>query len=464
MTSSMSNERHVAVLPFPFTSHPGCLLGLVRHLAAKAPDVTFSFFSTPKSIETLFSPAKKVPGNVKPYVVPDGVPKGHVFSGNPEEPVRMYLAAVEEGESLKGVLKAAEAETGRRIGCVMSDAFMWFAGGLAEEMGVPWVPLMTTDARKNSDFVLKDSNTNHENPLSDKDIAGRENEVVKFIPGFSELRLGDLPKEILFGNLESPFAIMLQKMGQALTKATAVAVNSFEELDPEIHQDLKSKFKMFLHVGPINSLSSSSTPPSSYSDEYGCIPWLDSRKPASVAYIGFGTIVTPPPVEIAALAEALEATGTPFLWSLKVNLQEFFPKGFVERTSELGKIVSWAPQEQVLAHSSVGVHVTHCGSNSVFESIVAGVPLIGRPFFANQYLNAWMVESVWKIGARLEGGVFTKSGTMSALELVLSHEKGKELREQIGKFKELILKAVGPEGSSTQNINTLLEVVTGYNL
>lgn len=168
--------------------------------------------------------------------------------------------------------------------------------------------------------------------------------------------------------------------------------------------------------------------------------------------------------QIAALAEALEATGTPFLWSLKVNLQEFFPKGFVQRTSELGKIVSWAPQEQVLAHSSVGVHVTHCGSNSVFESIVAGVPLIGRPFFANQHLNAWMVESVWKIGVRLEGGVFTKSGTMSALELVLSHEKGKELREQIGKFKELILKAVGPEGSSTQNINTLLEVVTGYNL
>ncbi|KAF7131875.1 hypothetical protein RHSIM_Rhsim09G0150600 [Rhododendron simsii] len=461
MTSSMSNERHVAVLPFPFTSHPGCLLGLVRHLAAKAPDVTFSFFSTPKSIETLFSPAKRVPGNVKPYVVPDGVPKGHVFSGNPEEPVRLYLAAMEEGESLKEVLKAAEAETGRRIGCVMSDAFMWSAGGLAEEMGVPWVPLMTTDARCLSAHFYTDL---IRETVGIHDIAGRENEVVKFIPGFSELRLGDLPKEILFGNLESPFAIMLQKMGQALTKATAVAVNSFEELDPEIHQDLKSKFKMFLHVGPINSLSSSSMPPSSYSDEYGCIPWLDSRKPTSVAYIGFGTIVTPPPVEIAALAEALEATGTPFLWSLKVNLQEFFPKGFVERTTKLGKIVSWAPQEQVLAHNSVGVHVTHCGSNSVFESIMAGVPLIGRPFFANQYLNAWMVESVWKIGVRLEGGVFTKSGTMSALELVLSHEKGKELREQIGKFKELVLKAVGPEGSSTRNINTLLEVVTGYDL
>ncbi|XP_057463818.1 anthocyanidin 3-O-galactosyltransferase F3GT1-like [Actinidia eriantha] len=292
-------------------------------------------------------------------------------------------------------------------------------------------------------------------------IAGREDELLKFIPGFFELRLGDLPGEVLFGNLESPFTIMARKMGQALVKADAVLINSFEELDPEINKDLNSKFRKSLNLGPFNL-----TPPSSSSDvdEYGCIPWLDEHKSPSVAYIGFGTVAKPTPIEVAAHAEALEATSTPFLWSLKVDSKVNLPEGFLNRTRDLGKIVPWAPQEQVLAHSSTGVFITHCGWNSVLETIAAGVPMIGQPFFGDHPINTWMVESVWKIGVRVEDGMFTKSGTMRALELVLSHERRKKLKEQIGHFRELALKAVGPEGSSSQNFNALLDVLTGHNL
>ena len=100
----------------------------------------------------------------------------------------------------------------------------------------------------------------------------------------------------------------------------------------------------------------------------------------------------------------------------------------------------------------------------VRESIMAGIPMIGRPFFRDHNINTWMVENVWKIGVRVEGGVFTKNGTMRALELVLSHDKGKKLKDQIGHLRELALKAVGPKGSSSQNFNNLLEVITGHNL
>ena len=165
-----------------------------------------------------------------------------------------------------------------------------------------------------------------------------------------------------------------------------------------------------------------------------------------------------------AIAEALEASGTPFLWSLRDTSKEYLPEGFLKRTSELGKIVPWAPQVQVLAHSSTGVFITHCGWNSVLETIVGGVPMIGRPFFGDHPINTWMVENVWKIGVRIEGGMFSKSGTMRALELVLSHEKGKKLKDQIGHLRELALKAVGPKGSSSQNFNNLLEIITGHNL
>ena len=87
-----------------------------------------------------------------------------------------------------------------------------------------------------------------------------------------------------------------------------------------------------------------------------------------MAYVSFGTVVTPPPHEIVAVAKALEVSGFPFLWSLKKHLKDLLPKGFLERTSESGKVVAWAPQTKVLGHGSVGVFVTDCGCNSVYIS------------------------------------------------------------------------------------------------
>ncbi|KAK2979452.1 hypothetical protein RJ640_015081 [Escallonia rubra] len=390
MVSTCSADQHVAVIAFPFATHPGLLLRLARRLAAAAPTVTFSFISTAKSNASLFSVPS--PDNIRPCSVSDGIPEGYVFSGKPQEDIDLFL-------------KVAPEELGR---C----------------------------------------------------LAGREDEILKFIPGFRTVRLGDLPAGVLFGNLGSSFSTMLHKMGQSLHRAAAVPVNAFEELEPEITKDLKSKLTKVLNIGPFNLTS---PPPSSNSDEYGCIPWLDTHHAKSVAYIGFGTVATPPPNELAALAEALEASDTPFLWSLKDSFKVHLPEGFLERMGKNGKIVPWAPQVHVLAHGSIGVFINHCGWNSVLESIAAGVPVIGRPFFGDHHLDSWMVENEWKIGVRIEGGVFTKNGTMRALEQVMSGKKGHYLREQVMLYKELAHKAVGPNGSSTKNFKALLEVITGDN-
>ncbi|KAK3013267.1 hypothetical protein RJ639_009588 [Escallonia herrerae] len=451
MVTTCSPDQHVAVLAFPFATHAGLLLGLARRLAAAAPTVTFSFFSTARSNLSLFSVPS--PENIKPCCVSDGITEGHVFSGKPQEDIDLFLKVAPE--ELGRCLRVAERDTGRKITCVVADAFLWFSGELAELMHVPWVPLWTSAASSLSihfytDLIRK--------TVGLEGLAGREDEILKFIPGFRAVRLGDLPAGVLFGNLGSSFSTMLHKMGQSLHRAAAVPVNSFEELDPEITKDLKAELKKVLNIGPFNLTS---PPPSSNSDEYNCIPWLDTHHAKSVAYIGFGTVATPPPNELAALAEALEASDTPFLWSLKDRFKVHLPEGFLERMGKRGKIVPWAPQVQVLAHGSIGVFINHCGWNSVLESIAACVPVIGRPFFGDHHLDSWMVENEWKIGVRIEGGVFTKTGTMRALEKVLSNEEGHHLREQVMLYKELAQKAVGPNGSSTKNFKALLEVITG---
>ncbi|KAJ7979495.1 UDP-glycosyltransferase [Quillaja saponaria] len=446
--------QHVAVFAFPFGTHVIPLLRMVQRIAAAAPEVIFSFFSTAQSNESVFS--RQIENNlgfknIRPYNVFDGLPEGYVPSGNHTEPVALFLKAMPE--NFKSAMEIAVAESGRKISSFLTDAFYWFAAEMAEEMHVKWVPLWT--AAPHSLLVHVDTDIIREKISS---VGAPKNRSLNFIPGFSAVSVADLPEGVV-ADIESPFATMIYKMGLMLPHATAVAINSFEEVDPVIVNELKLKFKRFLNVGPFPLTS----PPPLISDEHGCLEWLDKYETASVAYISFGSVITPPPHELGALAEALEECKFPFLWSFRGKPEEKLPTGFLERTKTYGKIVPWAPQIQILGHASVGVFVTHCGWNSVLESIIGGVPMICRPFFGDQRLNTRILESVWGIGMGIENQVITKNGAVKALELILSCEEGKKMREEIGKLKGPAMKAVEYNGSSTENFKTLVEIVTNSN-
>ncbi|KAM3220688.1 kaempferol 3-O-beta-D-galactosyltransferase-like [Capsicum annuum] len=450
----MSNNLHVAVLAFPFATHAGLLLGLIQRLSNSLPNVTFTFFNTKRSNSSIFTQDNNT--NIKPFDIPDGKPESHVHGGGDEggleDIIGLFFKSAKN--NVTNAIATAENDSGKKITCVIADAFMWFSSEITEELGISWIPVWTSAAGSLSVHVHTD--LIREN-VGTQGIDGREDEILKFIPGFFEVRLGDLPGGVVVGDLKTSFSMMLHKMGQTIGKGTAIPINSFEELDPPIVQNLKSKFKNFLNIGPFNLTSP--TPLANVVDKDGCIEWLDKQKTNSVAYIGFGTVATPPPNELKAMAEALEEKKIPFLWSIKEKFIANFPNGFLEKTKMFGKVVSWAPQVQVLEHKAIGVFINHSGWNSVLESIASGVPIICRPFFGDHHLNSWMVEKVWKIGVKIEGGVFTKSGTIVALDLVLSKNK-EEFKKQIGMYKELVHNAVGPNGSSTQNFKKLVEIIT----
>ncbi|KAL6977763.1 Hexosyltransferase [Sarracenia purpurea var. burkii] len=141
-TMQGSNGGHVAVLAFPFGTHAAPLLTLVCRLASGAPNLRFSFLNTGKSNREIFSGIKAdVYPNVKAFNVEDGIPEDHVFSGHPLEAVQLFLKAMPG--NFEAGLKEAEAKTGMQITCLLTDAFFWFSGDVADEMGVPWVALWT---------------------------------------------------------------------------------------------------------------------------------------------------------------------------------------------------------------------------------------------------------------------------------------------------------------------------------
>ena len=172
-------------------------------------------------------------------------------------------------------------------------------------------------------------------------------------------------------------------------------------------------------------------PPPPGADTYGCITRLGKQKLAPVAYVSFGSVTAPPPHELVALAEVLETSEAPFVCSLRDNSKVHFPIGFLDRTTSQGLVIPWT-QFDVLAHTAVGVFTTHCGWNSLLESIAEGVPMIGRPFFSHQTLNGRVLENVWEIGLQLESGVFTKHGVLNSLDKVLSQDGGENEGEHKG--------------------------------
>ncbi|XP_065869907.1 anthocyanidin 3-O-glucosyltransferase 7-like [Euphorbia lathyris] len=444
---------HVVVFAFPFGTHVTPLFSIINRIASLSPDTHFSFFCTLKANNSVVAKYSSQP-NVKICDLSDGIPDGFVFSsGNNLQEIELFMEAAPL--SFRDGIKAAVAETGKEITCLVTDAFFGFMAEMAEEMTVPWFACWTAAAISVSCHFYTDF-------IRDTFGAAGKEESLNLIPGMSKVQISDLPEGILFGNLDSIISQMLHKMGKSLPKADAVFINSFEELDPIITNDLKSKFKQLLNTGPFNLISPPilSTPP----DPYGCIPWLNNQKPQSVVYVSFGTVATPPPHELLALSQAFEAIKIPFLWSLKDDARTNLPDGFIDRTESQGIVVPWTPQIEVLSHGAVGVFLTHCGWNSVVESIQGGVPMICRPFFGDQRLNGRLVQDVLEIGVQVEAGGLTQNGVLDCLDIVFGQDKGKKLTENVTLLKQVVHRAIQPQGSSYSNLIELTKLVTNAQL
>ncbi|KAL1535143.1 hypothetical protein AAHA92_31230 [Salvia divinorum] len=199
---------------------------------------------------------------------------------------------------------------------------------MAEKRRVPWVPFWTASSCSLSSQVYTDQIVR---AIESTETAKQE-KALSFIPGLEMATTADLLPEIFLGNNASPLVITINKMVEHLPKSTAVVLNSFKEIDPIITKDLKSKFPNFLNVGPSILLPATMT----------------TKQDASHGW--------------------------------EDHAMKSLPNGFIDRTNSFGRMVAWAPQQQILAHESVGVFINHCGWNLILESITSCVPLICRPF------------------------------------------------------------------------------------
>ena len=141
------------------------------------------------------------------------------------------------------------------------------------------------------------------------------------------------------------------------------------------------------------------------------------------------------------------------------------------RTAGRGLVVrGWAPQLAVLSHRAVGGFVTHCGWNSLLESIAHGVPVATWPHFADQYLNERLVVDMLGVGVPV--GVTTASvmvfdddtvalpreGVVLAVSALMSGgEEADERRRKAREYGEKARRAMEEGGSSYENLTRLVQ-------
>lgn len=289
-------------------------------------------------------------------------------------------------------------------------------------------------------------------------------DTIDYIPGVRAIEPADLVTFLKETDTRKAMHRIIQKAFIDVKKADIIICNTVEELEPELEaiSVLKEKQTTVYSIGP---LFSSQFPDREVEmnlwSELDCTRWLDSKPSGSVLYASFGSYAHGNGEDIKAIAGGLMLSGVYFIWVLRPGIlnseiADYLPDGFQCN----GLVVPWCKQSAVLSHSAVGGFLTHCGWNSILESIWAGVPMICFPLVGDQTTNRKIVVDDWKAGINLcQGDLLLVNEVAESVKLVMNGETSCELRENVGRVRRKLEDALGCNGTSRINFDKFVEDV-----
>ncbi|KAG2246955.1 hypothetical protein Bca52824_086583 [Brassica carinata] len=259
-------------------------------------------------------------------------------------------------------------------------------------------------------------------------------------------------------------------------------VNTFAELEPQAMSFSPTEIIIFHGLrGGAGFKCQNNGLDSADDKQTEILRWLDDQPDRSVVFLCFGSMGGFSEDQAKEIAIALERSSHRFIWCLRratpmgppeefTNLEEILPEGFLDRTSEIGKIIGWAPQRAVLASPAIGGFVSHCGWNSILESLWFGVPIATWPLYAEQQLNAFEMVEELGLGGDKESfsrsiygggdGYGTDDGRGDRERVRCLMEKDSDVRDRVRKMSEKSHMAVMDGGSSHAALVKFIQEVT----
>ncbi|KAM7489171.1 hypothetical protein LguiB_026655 [Lonicera macranthoides] len=462
----MASPR-VLLVTFPGQGHVNPSLRFAKRLIKMGVEVTFS---------TSQSAINSIAKTKTDTTIPQGLTLSPFFDGyenglQPGVDVEHYISEVKNhGSQHIAELITTSATKGKPFAQMVYTTLISWAGQVAHRLRMPCTLLWIQSA------TIFDIYYYYFNGYGDI-ISKSNNDPSTSIqlPGLPLFTSHDLPSFLLSSNIYN-FALPAFKEHLDIIKEETnpnILVNTFDALEFEFLR-ISEKFKLKA-IGPLmpsafldgKDPSDKSVGGDLFQKSRNYIEWLDSKTKSAVVYISFGSISVLSSKQIEEIGQALFQSRRPFLWVIREDKNRAKKQedkmNFSNDLKELGMIVPWCSQVEVLSHKSVGCFVTHCGWNSTLESVTCGVPMVAFPQWTDQATNAKLIEDVWRTGVRVkpnEEGIVERSEMKECIEMVMGDgERGDDVRKNAKKWKDLAKEAVEEGGSSHLNLKSFVNEI-----
>ncbi|KAB2010873.1 hypothetical protein ES319_D10G274500v1, partial [Gossypium barbadense] len=400
--------------------------------------------------------------------ITDGLPLDHPRSGN------WFLDMFEDTmePKMKESLREVLVNSSPPVDCIIGDGFLGFALDVAKELGIPIIFFRTSSPCCFWVYYsIPDIIQAGELPINGSEDMDR---LITTVPGMETyLRCRDLPTFSRRLDIEDSIIKLVVKQTRKSLQADALILNTAEELDGPILSQIRTKCPRVYAVGPLHAQLNTRLN-AKHGESYdhisntlwevdkSCIFWLNKQPNRSVIYVSFGSITSTSREQILELWYGLLNSKTKFLLVVRPNSVigkdgegEDVVMELMEKSKDRGYIVNWAPQEAVLNHPAIGGFFTHNGWNSTLESVVAGVPMICWPQFADQHVNCRVVSEVWKIGLDMKDVCDSKIVEKMVNDVMVDRKE--EFAKSASEIAKVTNQCVNVGGSSYSNLDRLIE-------
>ncbi|KAI4989869.1 hypothetical protein ZWY2020_038232 [Hordeum vulgare] len=461
----MGSEQkpHVVFVPFPAHGHVAPHTQLARVLHARGFHVTLVHTELHHR-RLVLAEAAASPAWLGVEVIPDGL-----SLEAPPRTLEAHLDALEQNSlgPFRELLRAMACRPGvPPVSCVVADAPMSFASIAARDVGVPDVVFFTASAAGLMGYLqFQELVKRGLVPLKGAGYKtdGSLDAPVDWVPGMKGMRLRDMPTFCHTTDADSALLSIHLLQMRVVAASKAVVINTFHGMEKDVVDALAAFLPPVYTVGPLSSVvsslpagsddfSTSTDTPSLFQEDPECMAWLDGKEARSVVYVSYGSHAAAGADKVKEFASGLARCSSPYLWVLRSDMAAGVEVG------QNGLIVPWCAQEAVLAHPAVGLFVTHCGWNSILETVIAGVPVLGWPMISEQTTNCRQVTTAWNIGAELPQEAGGDEIAALVKEMMVG-EKGMEAREKTLEWKRLAEAATKEGGSSCANLDRFVEDV-----
>ncbi|EYU34477.1 hypothetical protein ABFS82_10G094000 [Erythranthe guttata] len=463
--NNKKQKPHAIMISFHLQGHIIPFVNLTLKLASKGFSVTFAHLdfihhqisqSQPAQTD-IFAGARASGLNISYTTFSDGFPLDFDRSADFDAYLKFFLHRFpDKVDELVGKIISSSPPGSEHF--LIADTFSVWPEKISEKYGLVNVSFWTEPALVFSLYYhLPLLRVNGHVPVN-----GRR-EDVGYVPGVESINTKDFMSYFDYSEMEMIHTVIFGAF-DAVKKADFVLCNTVQELEEEAISALQQK-QRFYAVGPLFPAKFSVA--GSLLPESDCTEWLKSKPFRSVLYVSFGSLATTDKNVILEIAGGLLLCGVSFIWVLRPGIVAdsggggILPPGFEESTRDRGLIVPWCTQNLVLSDPAIGGFVTHCGWNSILESVWCNVPMSCYPLFTDQITNRKLVVDDWRVGINLcDGDSITKEEVAEKIGILMSGEKSDELRHEIKKVRKTLQNAVTDNyGSSEKNFDCFVRDV-----